>query len=378
MKKKLLYVVAFLVTSSSLNSQNLLNTNTWTIGSGSVNGFSQRGNNSENFREKGIGPDGNNVILWKAVPDRAMNTDGGWATSYHWIDHNKTYRFVVWLKKTNSDNGITYFGVNSLSNTLYLNGSRAYSPEFFKGDLPELNKWYLLIGYVHTSSYKATVHQGGIYDGATGEKVKSLTDYKFRWSARRINHQAFLGSDRDINDRLYLYAPRLELVNGKEPSVEELIGLDDDTNDSDGVKLIFSYDAAGNQIQSFYCADTSCSSSKKQRKENQKKEKVSPLVIAEDDPEIYEEDNLNVTSLEGELYIYPNPVSDWVTLKIEGSLFNDIHSMKLFDVNSVLIKDIHPNEHITQLDVSNIPVGIYFIHIHLEGGESITKKIIKR
>ena len=378
MKKKLQLLLVLSITSCVLNAQNLLDTSTWTVGSGSVNGFNQSGNKSENFREKGVGPDGANVILWKAVPDRALNTDGGWTTSFHWINHRKTYRFVVWLKKMNSNNGVTYFGLSSLSYTLQLNGSRAYSPQFFKGDLPELNKWYLLVGYLHTSNHKSTVHQGGIYEATTGKKVKTLTDYKFRVGARRINHQAFLGSDRDIKDRLYLYAPRLELVDGKEPSVETLLGLKDNTDTATGTKLIFSYDAAGNQVQSFYCAETSCSSSKNRRQEIQKKRKATTIAIAENESDIYEEAILNSPSFEKELYIYPNPAFDWVTLRMEPVLLNHIQSMKLFDANSVLIKNIDPKEQTVQLDISTMPVGIYFIHIHLNDGESITKKIIKK
>lgn len=65
MRTKLLYVVAFLVTSFSLTSQNLLNTNTWTVGSGSVSGFSQNGTTSENSREYGASPKGTSELLWK-------------------------------------------------------------------------------------------------------------------------------------------------------------------------------------------------------------------------------------------------------------------------------------------------------------------------
>ena len=118
---------------------------------------SQNGATNENIREFGTDPFGNSSILWKGGNDASSNADGGWNSSYHNIDHKETYRFVVWLKKTNSNNGRTYFGCQQWQSntTLYsqtilkLDGSVNTSPYFWAGDLPQLNKWYMLVGYVH-------------------------------------------------------------------------------------------------------------------------------------------------------------------------------------------------------------------------------------
>ncbi|WP_159248399.1 hypothetical protein ACE1MK_10735 [Tenacibaculum maritimum] len=107
MKTKAIYMVALWAISISLNSQNLLTPNTWTVGSGSVSGFEQNGSTAENSREYGIGPEGTNVLLWKATPDSSRNADGGWNSSYSDIDHTKTYRLVIWLKKTSSNHEAT-------------------------------------------------------------------------------------------------------------------------------------------------------------------------------------------------------------------------------------------------------------------------------
>ena len=103
-------VFIFFLSFIPLSAQNLLNTSTWTVGSGSVSGFSQNGATSENIREFGTDPFGNSSILWKGGNDASSNADGGWNSSYYSINNKETYRFVVWLKKTNSTDGNSYFG----------------------------------------------------------------------------------------------------------------------------------------------------------------------------------------------------------------------------------------------------------------------------
>ncbi len=228
MKAKLhLVVVALLAIPLCLNAQNLLNTTTWTVGSGSIGVFGQNGTTAENRRELGRNHKNEEVVLWKATPDASSNADGGWNTAHYNIDHTKTYRLVVWLKKTNSNSGTSYFGFHSYDrghHSLGLNNRLNTNPYFWYGDLPQLNKWYLLVGYVHGSNYDTTINYGGIYDGATGQKVRTITDYKFSPSATKLRHRAYLYYDTNTSDRQYFYAPRMELVDQNEPTIEALIG----------------------------------------------------------------------------------------------------------------------------------------------------------
>src|SRR5690606_13963677 len=121
-------------------------------GTGSAVGFNAVGSNSENVREFGNNHISEEYILWKSVPDANFDDDGGWNTDYKIIDHSLTYRFSVWIKKTNSQEGITYFGCYVLPGTiLNLNNSLLVKTLFFPGNLPILNRWYLRVGYVHKS-----------------------------------------------------------------------------------------------------------------------------------------------------------------------------------------------------------------------------------
>tara|TARA_A100000171_G_C2139247_1_gene153272 strand:+ start:476 stop:1483 length:1008 start_codon:yes stop_codon:yes gene_type:complete len=198
----------------------------WSIGIGSTTGFSQNGATAENTREWGEGPHGNRVILWKASPEADNAADGGWVTSSFSIDHTKLYRYSVWIKKTGNTNGSTYFGCYAdPSPVTELNGVSKSNPYFWAGDLPKLDHWYLLVGFVHGSGDVSTTSYGRIYDGSTGKAVINMTDFKFPNNATTAKHRAYLYYNTDINNRQYFYAPRVDEVNGNEPTIVELLGI---------------------------------------------------------------------------------------------------------------------------------------------------------
>ncbi|TKG91591.1 hypothetical protein EYV94_21440 [Puteibacter caeruleilacunae] len=223
---KLMLLCITLAIGGVVRAQNLIDPTAWTVGNSTVPGFENNGLSSENQRIWGDNPFGKRGLLWEAVPNSASDADGGWNTTYFSVDHTKMYRYVVWIKKTTSTTGVTYFGGNALpSNLLYLAGGSTNNPYFWSGDLPELHKWYLLVGYIHGSGDVSRSSYGGIYDGITGKKVVSCTDLKFPVGTTQAMHRTYLYYDSHINDRQYFYAPRVDLVNGNEPSIASLLGL---------------------------------------------------------------------------------------------------------------------------------------------------------
>jgi hypothetical protein len=203
---------------------NLVSSHSWIINSGSVGIFNQNGGAAENSREWGVGPHGNRTILWKATPDAISDADGGWNSAGVSIDHTKTYRSTVWIKKTGSNDGTTYLGCSGAT-TNNLNGTPNINPYFWAGDLPSLNKWYLLVGYIHGSGDTSITSYGGIYDGETGKKVISMTDYENKNGATTQVHRTYLYYSTLQDNNQYWWDPRFEEVNGKEPSIEALLGL---------------------------------------------------------------------------------------------------------------------------------------------------------
>ncbi|GEM_PF-324551 len=225
--KKLVIVLIALFVTYGIDAQNLIDASTWAVGSGSAPGFNRIGQDSENTREMGTGPHNESVLLWKATPDAVSNADGGWNSTYTNIDPTKTYRVTIWVKKTNSNDGSTYLGTYTRNaqnefTTLNLNGDPVNNSYFFVGDLPELDKWYLIVGYVHHSGYTSTFNEGGIYS-LSGAKARSINDFKFTPDATKMLHRSYLYYDTNIADNQYFYAPTIYQVNGSEPTIQEII-----------------------------------------------------------------------------------------------------------------------------------------------------------
>jgi len=221
--------VALLLCFGTYGQNNLLDTSTWTVGTGSVSGFNRTGSNAENVREEGGDPFGETSIIWRATPDANNNNDGGWNTPYLNIDHTKTYRLTVWVKKTNSNGGNTRFGFNSrdasnAQTNLRTNGTSLNNPYFFNGDLPTLDQWYLLVGFVHGSAYSGNEILSGVYDPITGIKIlNAATDFKFAPTALTLRHRAFLSNTTNTADYQYMFGPTLYEVDGQEPSIASLL-----------------------------------------------------------------------------------------------------------------------------------------------------------
>jgi hypothetical protein len=207
-----------------VNAQNLIDLQAWQVGQGSIGPFEKNGQASENTREWGIGPNGKLAVLWKGQPEGAGNDDGGFNHSYFAINHANMYRYSIWLKKLNSTDGISFFGTDNVST---LTGENQPNPYFWSGDLPELNKWYLLVAYVHGSGDASTTHYGGIYDGVTGIKVTGtgIGDFKFATNTTHSIIRSYLYYDANVNDKQFFYAPRVDVVNGSEPSIESLLNI---------------------------------------------------------------------------------------------------------------------------------------------------------
>jgi len=348
---------------TTITSQNLLNS--WELGSGSAPGYQRVGTDAENIRVYGENHLGQNVILWKGGNDAINGGDGGWKSSYVPIDNAKKYRFSVWIKKTNSNDGNTYFGCqhwqynqsSGAYNILNLSGNLNWNPYFWYGDLPRLDRWYLLVGYIHEKNTTVTTNQGAIYDGVTGKFIQNITDFKFDTSTNILRHRAFLYYDPNINDRQYHYAPRIEEVNSATPTIAQLLGINENST------LKFTYDTPGNQAKREYCSG-SCTS------------RVSTEIQAKE--EVAEESIENIEDAFRGLNIFPNPTQSNITIKTSQESL--VKRITVFDIKGALLQTLDYNKPVPsmQVNLSRWPVGVYYLHLHLENGESTTKKVIKQ
>ncbi len=332
----------------------------WSVGGMPVDGFSFRGNGSENSLIDATDPFGESSVIWRAEPSGNGGGDGGFYSSYKNIDHSQKYRFTVWMRKTNSNEGTSYFGLWSDNNITKIDGTLKNNPYFWLGDLPSLNKWYLLVGYVHGSGATVTEHDGGIYDPATGQEVQSITDYKFKSGTPNVFHRAFLYNDTNTNDEQYFFAPRIELVNGTEPTITELLGSQN--NGGTVNRLVFVFDTAGNQTIRKIPSQTT---TLKARLPQEPLDPEAPLLP--------EEDSL----LANNVIIYPNPTAGDLAMEWSQEFNGQIKDIVVTDMGNKVIKVSH-DQGAAKVDLTNYPSGIYLVSFKLTDGSTVIKKIIKK
>lgn len=212
----------------------------WTAGTGSTNFFNRNGTIAENERFYGPNPFGETDLIWQCGNEPDHGSDGGWNTDYFNVDKTKTYRYMVWMRRDQSNNGSSYHGTQNVNN---LSGSANSNPYFWYGDPPQLGEWYLLVGIIHPYTHGSTdTGVSGVYD-MQGNRVIDGTEFKWRSDTTTSRFRSYLYYCTDVNVRQYFYQPILEVVDGNEIPLQEMftVGKNED------VLTHMSYDAFGRQ-----------------------------------------------------------------------------------------------------------------------------------
>jgi hypothetical protein len=225
------------ITAAAKNT-NLLDYGTWVPGNTSATGFSRNGGSDENMLLEGIGPFGENAVVWETRSSGNSGGDGGWNSNYVSADNTKTYRVCVWMKRTTATaSGTFYLGTNGGGEAVYRmsNGTQNTNPywECLGVGSYTPNVWYLVVGHVHPyGTPNGTSHPDtGVYTIADG-KVRAIhgcnvgVDCKMGAGTTSIRHRTYhyYSSRNDV--RLQFAYPRIDLVDGTEPSIGELLGGD--------------------------------------------------------------------------------------------------------------------------------------------------------
>ena len=221
----------YLVDSGIINP-NILDYTTWDQSStGSAPGFGQNGSTSENFRVQDSDPFGKTVTIWEARPDSARGADGGWNGGLFPIDSTKFYRFAVWIRRTVVGNGSTYLGLNESGATVRQrsNGAVQTNPYFYVGG--QNSEWTLYVGHVWPAGSGAgAVHvDTGRYTVAGG-KIANINDYIWDENTTAALHRSYLYYSTNTSTRQQFVYPRVDLIDGTEPSVQALLGGFDSIN----------------------------------------------------------------------------------------------------------------------------------------------------
>ena len=189
---------------------------------GNQGAFSDNGGANENEVILHPDPWGKIAKVWKCTPDTDGNASGGWNASFN-DDNSHRLRMSVFVKRTGDNDGTTYFGCDNGDNTLTLNDNIDGNPYFWAGNLPSHDDtWYLMVGVVHPNSYTGSdMGIAGVYD-MQGNKVIDATEYKWGTGTRQ-EMRAYLHYSETVSNRQYFVYPRVDIMDGSEPSIADLL-----------------------------------------------------------------------------------------------------------------------------------------------------------
>lgn len=221
----------------SLNTS-FINTSSWADGqTGSATGYSANETvSTENARVIGTDPWGNFNVVWETRASGDGNNDGGWNTDWYAVDRTKLYRFSVWVRRTTASAGGTfYFGLYGTGGTWGVDrldtGNNEGNPYWEctgTGSLVQ-NQWYLYVGHCYPfgttftgrhpdSGFYTTNGTKGNWGGCNiGNDVKMLSDTTL------LLHRTYHFYCGDNTTRLQFLYPRIDLCNGNQPSIQELL-----------------------------------------------------------------------------------------------------------------------------------------------------------
>ena len=217
-------------------TSSLIDTTSWAVGqTDSVGVYSANGTAGENARVSGIDPWGNTSTLWETRASGDGNGDGGWNTSYFTIDKTKLYRFSVWVKRTSStSSGTFYLGTNSDGGVYSTQDGAVKGNPYWEcsgtGILTQ-DQWYLVCGFIYpyNTTYTGNHPDSGYYLPGSVTKVRSLnycnivSDLKWGSASTSAQHRCYHYYCGDATTRLQFVDPRIDLCDGNEPSIYELV-----------------------------------------------------------------------------------------------------------------------------------------------------------
>ena len=224
----------------SYGNRNILSWNNWVAGvGGGVSGYNPSQTvSSENARVSDTDPWGNTNIVWETRASGDGNNDGGWDTDYFTIDPSKKYRFSVWMRRTSSTTGGTfYFGCHGGGGSGYISrmdGGADEGNPYWHCNGPAnytQNVWYLVVAHIYpygTPNKSEWDSDSGIYT-ISGGKVSGLNGcnvgYELRWLGNNTaaNHRSYHFYCGDSTTKLQFFQPRVDVCDGTQPTISDLL-----------------------------------------------------------------------------------------------------------------------------------------------------------
>ena len=236
-------------TNSYKTDNNLIPADTWAVSNFSApSGWGNFGTTTENELIAAADPFGNTAVIWEGSCDATGSDggDGGYYSSFIEIDKTKTYRVSAWVNRVGlGTDGRSYHGIDcrnvgaAQTHMIYRqSGTESLYPYFFttsdpppsdESELPE-NEWVLIVGHIwpEGSGTGSSKSDTGVYntDGTkrtitTGQPPQDLVFKSTAHEIRIKNMLYYNATDPTVTARSVY--PRIDLVDGTEPSISDLI-----------------------------------------------------------------------------------------------------------------------------------------------------------
>ncbi|NTW61308.1 prepilin-type N-terminal cleavage/methylation domain-containing protein [Candidatus Saccharibacteria bacterium] len=204
----------------------LIKWNTWIVGSGGATNYSVNGDG--NSRVLDTNPWGVSDVVWNVSnQDLASDADGGWNGANFNIDNTKKYRFSTFIRRKAIGNGSFYLGTHGYPDAVLnrSDGAASTNPYFSsRAWWGNVNDWYLVIGHIWPagSGTGAATSDSGIYTMG-GIKLFSNSDFVWQSTTTSSHHRSYLYYSTDVTTNQQWYQPRVDIIDGNEPSISELL-----------------------------------------------------------------------------------------------------------------------------------------------------------
>ncbi len=215
----------------NFKSANILNYDNWNT-SGLPSGFNAISGGGESVIVTATDPFGGTSVVWETRPDGGGGADGGWNTDSYSIDSAKLYRYSVWVKRTSTTGGGTFY-LGTSDDVISVSDNVTRGNPYWEcsstGGLTQ-NQWYLVVGHTFPYNYNLTTnHPDTGYFTISGGKIGSVnfcnigSDLKWIQGRTTSLHRTYHYYCADNTTRLQFFRPRVDLCDGTEIKISELL-----------------------------------------------------------------------------------------------------------------------------------------------------------
>jgi hypothetical protein len=207
----------------------------------------KRGTANANSVERLSNPWGQFELGWRGqnhssiATNPSFNINAGFSTTpYSVLDTSKKYRFSLWVNRKVLGSGTVYFGPSIVSTpnsgfkekstgTVSTNPYFAIDGTSSTAYTGKQNTWVLVVGHVHPlgTAIGANDTASGYYTVAGGSTPYATTDagvdYIFEGTSGELSMRVFLYGSSTLGTEAQFLRPRIDLVDGTEPSIEDLL-----------------------------------------------------------------------------------------------------------------------------------------------------------